>query len=324
MDGSRDADSPRFRLTWTLAAIACAILALVLASHFWPTPPDDAGAEREFRLSDALVLGVVEGITEYLPVSSTGHLLLTQRALGLTGTRQAKEAADAYAVIIQVGAILAVLGLYRQRVWQMVQGLLGRDRAGLRLVLLLAMAFFPAALVGLTCEKVIKLYLFDTWPIAVGWLVGGVAILLLRAVVTGETTVRDSGQIEDLNWRHALVVGLFQISAMWPGISRSLATIAGGLVAGLALPAAVEFSFLLGLVTLGAATSYELLQEGPRVLATYGTVLPLVGIVSSFAAAWVSVKWLVGYLQRHGLSIFGYYRIALALLTAWLLWRGLL
>jgi undecaprenyl-diphosphatase len=109
---------------------------------------------------------------------------------------------------------------------------------------------------------------------------------------------------------------------MWPGVSRSLATIAGGLLAGLALPAAVEFSFLLGLVTLGAATAYEFLQVGPHVIETYGFVLPLLGIVSSFVAAWVSVKWLVWYLQQHGLAIFGYYRIALALLTAFLLWKG--
>jgi len=119
-------------------------------------------------------------------------------------------------------------------------------------------------------------------------------------------------------------VGLFQVTAMWPGVSRSLATILGGLIAGLSLPAAVEFSFLLGLITLCAATGFELVKEGTQVASAYGVILPLFGIASSFVAAWVSVKWLVGYLQRHGLVMFGYYRIALALVTAWLLWQGIL
>ena len=318
----------------TLAAMAMTLGALILASHFWPGARSEADGQRTFNATDAVLLGLVEGITEYLPVSSTGHLLLTQRALGLTATPDAKEAADAYAVIIQVGAILAVLGLYRRRVGQMIQGLLGRDRAGLRLVLMLIVAFLPAAIVGLTCERFIKQYLFETWPIAVGWLVGGLAILLLsrrpqpsddsKERPAGDAPDRTQDHIETLRWGQALTVGLCQITAMWPGVSRSLATIAGGLVAGLALPAAVEFSFLLGLLTLGAATSYELLQVGPCVVEAYGVGLPLLGIVSSFLAAWVSVKWLVGYLQRHGLAVFGYYRISLALLTALLLLKGLL
>lgn len=320
------------RSTRMLAAIALIVGLLIVASHFWPGAAEDTAGQRTFRALDAVLLGIVEGITEYLPVSSTGHLLLTQRALGLTASEGAKEAADAYAVIIQVGAILAVLGLYRRRVGQMVRGILGRDRAGLRLVLMLIVAFLPAAIVGLTCEPFIKRYLFETWPIAVGWLVGGLAILLLsprsqpaqgpqsQPIVTSPPPSED--QIETLRWGQALTVGLCQITAMWPGVSRSLATIAGGLLAGLALPAAVEFSFLLGLLTLGAATSYELLKVGPCVVDAYGLGLPLLGIFSSFVAAWVSVKWLVGYLQRHGLALFGYYRIALALLTALLLWKG--
>lgn len=320
------------RTTRMLAVIALLVGLLIVASHFWPGAATEVEGTRPFRALDAVLLGVVEGITEYLPVSSTGHLLLTQRALGLTASEDAKEAADAYAVIIQVGAILAVLGLYRRRVGQMMRGLLGRDRAGLRLVLMLIVAFLPAAVVGLTCEPFIKRYLFQTWPIAVGWLVGGLAILLLSPRSQSSdgsqkqpdvaAPVPDADQIETLRWSQALTVGLCQITAMWPGVSRSLATIAGGLLAGLTLPAAVEFSFLLGLVTLGAATSYELLKVGPCVVDAYGVGLPLLGIASSFVAAWVSVKWLVAYLQQHGLALFGYYRIALALLTALLLWKG--
>lgn len=334
MVSSQATDSgPSHRRSYRMLAVVASIIgALIVVSHFWPAAESAQDGARTFRALDAVLLGIVEGITEYLPVSSTGHLLLTQRALGLTATDEAKEAADAYAVIIQVGAILAVLGLYRRRVGQMVRGLGGQDRAGLRLVLMLIVAFLPAAVVGLTCEPFIKRYLFETWPIAVGWLVGGLAILLLsprphgwndaREQRAADAAARTSDQLETLSWRQALTVGCCQITAMWPGVSRSLATIAGGLVAGLALPAAVEFSFLLGLLTLGAATSYELLKVGPNVVEAYGVGLPLLGIVSSFVAAWVSVKWLVGYLQRHGLAVFGYYRIALALLTALLLWNG--
>ncbi|NLX56712.1 MAG: undecaprenyl-diphosphate phosphatase [Planctomycetaceae bacterium] len=312
------------RTALLLGTIVCLVILLVVIRRWGAAAPDAAPhAGPRFQLIDALVLGIVEGITEYLPVSSTGHLLLTAHVLGLTGSESAKEAADAYAVIIQLGAILAVLGLYWRRSKQMALGLLGRDPAGLRLVTMLLTAFLPAALVGLAFEKAIKHYLFGPWPIVVGWLVGGVVILFVprRWGADGTAKLRS---IEQLDWHHALIVGLFQVTAMWPGVSRSLATILGGLIAGLSLPAAVEFSFLLGLITLCAATGFELVKEGTQVASAYGVILPLFGIASSFVAAWVSVKWLVGYLQRHGLVMFGYYRIALALVTAWLLWQGIL
>jgi undecaprenyl-diphosphatase len=301
------------------------IVVLLVVIRRWGTaaPPAMPQEGARFQLIDALVLGIVEGITEYLPVSSTGHLLLTEHILGLTASESDKAAADAYAVIIQLGAILAVVGLYWRRTEQMARGLCGRDPVGLRLAAILLTAFLPAALVGLAFEKTIKHYLFGPWPIVVGWAVGGVVILLMpqHAGDRGQTKLRS---IEDLNWRHALIVGVFQVTAMWPGVSRSLATILGGLIAGLSLPAAVEFSFLLGLITLCAATGFELVKEGTQVASAYGIILPLVGILSSFFAAWVSVKWLVNYLQRHGLVVFGYYRILLAILTAWLLTKGIL
>ena len=220
---------------------------------------------RQFQLLDALVLGVVEGVTEYLPVSSTGHLLLSQHILGLTRTEQAKSAADAYAVMIQIGAILAVLSLYRRRAEQMAWGFLGRDPIGLRLGVMLLIAFLPAAIVGLAFEKAIKQHLFGPWPIVVGWLVGGIVILVLPRRLGNESN-SNLHSVENVGWRPALMIGVFQVCAMWPGVSRSLATIVGGLVAGLGLTAAVEFSFLLGLITLGAATTFELLKTA---LASY-------------------------------------------------------
>lgn len=276
-----------------------------------------------FELRHAIVLGLVEGVTEYLPVSSTGHLLLAQHMMGLTETAAAKEAADAYAIIIQIGAILAVLGLYRARIGQMLRGLAGRDRQGLHLLFMLLLAFMPAAVVGLAFGDTIKAHLFGPWPIVIGWLAGALAILA-KSWGSGKEGVAGLPSVEDVRWRQALAIGLFQVFALWPGISRSLATIIGGLIAGVGLAAAVEFSFLLGLVTLGAATFYEMLGHGAAVVTAYGLALPVVGVLCSFVAAWLSVKWLVAYLQKRGLALFGYYRLVLAAVTAGLLINGYL
>lgn len=261
----------------------------------------------------ALVLGLVEGLTEYLPVSSTGHLLLAQRALGI----DRNAAADGYAICIQAGAILAVLGLYRARVAQMVRGVGGGDPAGRRLAIQLVVAFLPAAVLGLLFNDVIDAYLLGLWPVVFAWSVGGVAILLLRGRTGGVT-------LESLDLRIALIIGCAQCLALWPGTSRSLATILGAVLLGVSLPAAVEFSFLLGLLTLGAATSYSALKDGPTMLAEYGAVPLLTGFVAAAVSAAVSVKWLVGWLQSHGLEVFAVWRIGLAAVVAALLTAGLL
>ena len=186
--------------------------------------------------------------------------------------------------------------------------------------------FIPAAIAGLTLEKWIKANLFGggrygLWPIVAAWLVGGIAILLIeRRRGTAGFNPNSGKTLAELTWGMALLIGTVQILAMWPGVSRSLATILGGLWAGLSLGAAVEFSFLLGLVTLGAATVLDSLKYGHGILAQYGWQMPLVGLVVSFLSAAIAIKWLVSYLQRHPMSLFGYYRIALALITAcWLL-----
>ncbi|MDP2317168.1 MAG: undecaprenyl-diphosphate phosphatase [Pseudomonadota bacterium] len=261
----------------------------------------------------ALVLGLVEGVTEYLPVSSTGHLLLAQRALGI----ERSEAADAYAICIQAGAILAVLGLYRARVAQMVRGVAGRDPAGRRLAVQLVVAFLPAAVLGLLFDDVIDAWLFGLWPVVFAWTVGGAAILLLRGRTGGKA-------LESFDTRTAFLIGCAQCLALWPGTSRSLATILGAVLLGVSLPAAVEFSFLLGLLTLGAATSYSALKDGSTMLAEYGAVPLLVGFVASAVSAAVSVKWLVGWLQAHGLEVFAFWRIGLAAVVAALLTAGIL
>lgn len=285
-----------------------------------PENPGKAQDTNIFSIADALILGIVEGITEYLPVSSTGHLLLTQHIMGLDSSQSSKQAADSYAIIIQIGAILAVLSMYRNRIRQMYNGLMGKNPAGARLIFNLLIGFSPAAITGILFGDIIKAYLFGMWPIIFGWLLGGIAIFFN----TGSRIKRSMTSIEDIRWQNALIIGFFQVTAMWPGISRSLATIMGGLIAGLGLSVSLEFSFLLGLITLGSATLYEILGSGVTVMTAYGYFLPLVGILTSFLAAWLSVKWLITYVQNRGLVIFGYYRMLLAATTAMLLLTGVI
>lgn len=282
-------------------------------------------------LKQAIILGAIEGFTEYLPVSSTGHLLVAARFMDIGGssssspTASVKEALDAYTICIQIGAILAVLGLYFRRVRQMWRGLLGKDAQGRRLLLNVAAGFVPAGVIGLLFNGMIKTYLFGTWPVIVAWLVGGLAILIVCWRNKAKHRPADSGQsLEELCWRMALVIGFAQCIAMWPGVSRSLVTIVGGLLIGLSVPAAVEFSFLLGLITLGAATGYDMLKHGQLMLQTFDALTLAVGIAVAFVAAILSVKWMVSYLHRHGLVIFGYYRVGLALVTGAMLITGTL
>lgn len=279
-------------------------------------------------IGQAIVLGIVEGLTEYLPVSSTGHLLLAQRLMGIgTATSQSpeenqrsKDAADAYAICIQAGAIIAVLGLYFRRVKQMLWGLAGRDPGGRQLLINVVAGFMPAAIIGLLFNKMIKAYLFGMWPVVAAWFVGGVVILAVSWWNRSGGRKFNEGQLlDDMTWRMALIIGFAQCIAMWPGVSRSLVTIVGGVLAGLSLSASVEFSFLLGVVTLGAATAYDALKQGQIMLQTFDMLPIVVGLLFAFISAVASVKWMVAYLNRHGLTVFGYYRVAIALVTTiWL------
>jgi undecaprenyl-diphosphatase len=271
-------------------------------------------------IPEALVIGVVEGVTEFLPVSSTGHLAVTEHLLGLTATEQAKTAADAYAIVIQAGAILAVLGIYRVRVATALKAIFGRGPdvdAGRRLLAALIGGFVPAAVIGLTLEDFIKSTLFGIWPIVAAWIVGGVAILLWS---------KSGGHrpLETLGVKEGLIIGVAQVLAMWPGTSRSLVTILAALAIGYSMSAAVEFSFLLGLVTLGAATAYEALGSGALIIETFGWAAPVVGFVAAAASAAVAVKWMVAYLQARTLDVFGWYRIAIGIVIGALALAGVI
>ncbi len=306
------------------------VLAVVLLGLFTvgSTPAEPQG----MAWWEAVVLGVVEGLTEYLPVSSTGHLLITQQLLGIgTESAQATEAANAYAICIQAGAIVAVLGLYWRRVKQVVKAWVGvagvgtKDPVGFSMGVNIVVAFLPAAVVGLLFNDAIEAYLFGAWPVVAAWFVGGGAILAV-----GFWKKRKSGDehvgvdLEQLTWKMALVIGLIQCIAMWPGTSRSLVTIVGGMLVGLSLAAAVEFSFLLGVVTLLAATVYKAADAGPVMLDAYGWGPMIVGSIAAYISAVLAVRWMVEYLKKHGIELFGYYRIAIACIVAGLLLAGVL
>ncbi len=278
----------------------------------------------------AIILGVVEGLTEYLPVSSTGHLLVVQAMLGIgVESPEAREAANAYAICIQAGAIIAVLGLYWRRVRQTSVGWAGKlgvgpgDEAGFRIGLNMLVAFMPAAVIGLLLDDVIEAKLFGAWPVVVAWFVGGVAILATAWWKRRQAGDQHEGrELEMMTWRMALLIGLIQCLAMWPGTSRSLVTIVGGLLVGMSLAAAVEFSFLLGVVTLLAATAYKAIDAGPVMLEAYGWWPMIVGSVAAWASAVAAVTWMVAYLKKHGMELFGYYRIAIAIVVAVMLLTG--
>ncbi len=314
-----------------------AALALLVVATVVVLAPETASAlavqavsstETAMTTWKAAVLGVVEGVTEYLPISSTGHLLVASSMLGL-GTSEADiQAANTYAIAIQFGAILAVAGLFWRRFRDMLLGLVGRSDDGRHLLIVLVIAFAPAAVLGFLFDDAIERVLFSPWPIVAAWFVGGVAILVLeqRGLIPhhDEPPADGSDPLVAITYRQALIIGLVQTVAMWPGTSRSLMAILGALLVGVTMSAAVEFSFLLGFVTLSAASFYSVLTDGGDLVDQFGLLDPLVGLLFAFVSAVIAIKWMVGYLQRHSLSIFGWYRIVAATVTGSLVLAGVL
>lgn len=298
----------------------------------------------------AAILGVVEGVTEYLPISSTGHLVITSDLLGLGTSDEQIQAANTYAIAIQFGAILAVAGLFWKRFRDMVLGLFGRSEEGRHLLIVLVVAFLPAAVLGFLFDDMIEERLFSSWPIIGAWFVGGLAILWLErsgriSRDTPDAAVEADGvggagtdggtassgklsavtdPIMAITVRQAVIIGFIQCIAMWPGTSRSLAAILGALLVGVGMAAAVEFSFLLGFVTLTAASLYSLLKDGDNLVEQFGVVDPLIGLFFAFIAAVAAIKWMISYLQSHDLSIFGWYRMAIAGVASVLVLAGTL
>lgn len=287
----------------------------------------------------AIILGLVEGITEYLPVSSTGHLILTGALLGLDKSTESKSALDAFNIVIQGGAILAVAGLYWPRVLSMLKGLIGEDHAGMRLAINLFIAFLPAAVLGPILDDTIESLLFRPAPVLMALFLGGIWMIWIdrwraRNEMLGEapSLIPGADSIDRMSPFQALGIGIFQCVAMWPGTSRSMMTIAGGTMLGLKPRQSAEFSFLLGLPTLGAACLYKLAKNlrhssdngTPNLFETLGTTNVVIGIAVATISAAFAVKWLVAFLNKHGLAAFGIYRIVLTFVLGSLILSGLI
>lgn len=280
----------------------------------------------------ALILGLVEGITEYLPISSTGHLIIASALMGLDETETQKTAVDTFNIVIQGGAILAVLGLYFPRVLSMCKGLIGKDAAGLALAIRIIVAFLPAAVLGVLLNDFIEDKLFNTPSVLTMLALGGVFMIVLDKKRLKQHRGADSNQNElgpdlhEISMGQALSIGFLQCIAMVPGTSRSMMTIAGGVLVGLHPRRAAEFSFLLGLPTLGGACVYSIYKTmtggGPNMFEVIGWTPIVVGLVAATVSAAFAVRWLVGFLNKHGLAVFGYYRIALAIVLGGLIASG--
>ncbi len=263
-------------------------------------------------LVKALILGVVEGLTEFLPVSSTGHLILVGDLLDFNDDK-----GKLFEIVIQCGAILAVCWEYRTKLGAVFAGL-GSQRAAQRFALNLAIAFMPLALLGLAFGKVIKAQLFQPVPVALAFIIGGFIILWAER---RNHTVRIE-EVEDLRWTDALKLGFAQAFALIPGTSRSGATIIGGLLFGLSRKAATEFSFFLAIPTLFAASAYELYKER-ALLAADDLGIFVVGFAAAFVSAFLCVRWLLRYISHHDFGPFAWYRIAFGLVVLGTAYSGM-
>lgn len=299
-----------------------------------PPPPPVA----ELSVSDAIVLGIVEGVTEFLPISSTGHLIIANQILGLDSEKPLtnkegeplwyrqpspkhpegvrltlKLAADTYAVVIQAGAIAAVVLLYWHSLLNMALGLIGRSSSGARLFRNIMLAFVPVAIIGLLTHDLIDKYLFSTNAVVVALVAGAILMLWAerwRRKNSGLGFSRNDPA--DLAPGKALGIGLAQCLALFPGTSRSMMTIIGGYLAGLSPAKAAEFSFLVGLPTLAGAAIFKGWKSGGAMIEVFGWPQVLLGGMVAALSAAIAVKFLVSFLTRNGLAVFAYYRLFLA------------
>lgn len=259
----------------------------------------------------ALLLGLVEGLTEFLPVSSTGHLIIVSDLLGFGGTRK-----EVFVIFIQLGAILSVVWEYRTRLGRAVVEL-PRSARSRRFGVALALAFLPAAVIGLLIHDFIAERLFSTPTVAAALGAGALMILAVEALPARVRT----HEAEEVSWSQALAIGFAQCLALWPGFSRSAATILGGLLVGLDRRAATEFSFFLAVPVMFAATIYDLAKNwGALTAVDLGWLA--VAFVVSFLVAWGSVRWLLRFVSTHSFRPFAWYRLLVAAVILVMYLRG--
>ncbi|MDD2775335.1 MAG: undecaprenyl-diphosphate phosphatase [Gallionella sp.] len=253
----------------------------------------------------AIILGIVEGLTEFLPISSTGHLILMGDLLDFNDER-----GKVFEIVIQFAAILAVCWEYRAKLGSVFQGLANKEEVAQRFVVNLAIAFLPLAILGLAFGKAIKAHLFAPIPVALAFIIGGFIILWAEK----RQHVEIVGTVDEMHWKDALKMGFAQALALIPGTSRSGSTIIGGLFFGLSRKAATEFSFFLAIPTLTAATIYEVYKHR-ELFHAHDMGLFLVGSIASFVSAFIAVRGLLRYISRHDFTVFAWYRIAFGLIV---------
>ncbi len=248
------------------------------------------------NIINTIILGIVEGLTEFLPISSTGHMILASALLRL----KEDDFLKTFEIAIQIGAILAIVILYVRRFLK-----------SFTIYKKLFVAFFPTAILGFLFYKIIKTYLFSPLVVSITLVIGGVILILInKKVVSNDSKYKD---LEDISYKNAFLIGLFQSISMVPGVSRAAATIIGGIFRGFNKKQAMEFSFLLAVPTMLAATAYDLLKT-PANIGGYEIFLLLLGGLVAFVAAYMAVKFFIKFVEKHGFNFFGYYRIVLGLI----------
>ncbi len=270
----------------------------------------------------AIIMGLVEGFTEFLPISSTGHLILAGSLLDFTG-----EKYKVFEIVIQAGAIFAVCWEYRARIGSVLAGLLQNTPQARKFTLNLIVAFLPLALLGLAFGKMIKLHLFKPVPVALAFIIGGLIILLVERAHKLKPAVMRVASVDDMSLADAFKVGCAQAVALIPGTSRSGATIIGGMLFGLPRTVATEFSFFLAIPTLLLATVYSLVKE--RALLSVADIpLFTAGSVAAFISAFLCVRWLLRYISTHDFTVFAWYRIVFGIVViataefGWVTWAA--
>ena len=267
-------------------------------------------------LVKAAIMGIVEGLTEFLPISSTGHLILAGALLGFDD-----EKAKVFDIAIQTGAIFAVILVYWQKIRETLV-LLPTDKQAQQFVTNVLIAFLPAVILGLMFGKAIKANLFTPTVVATTFIIGGLIILWAENRQKNNPSSTRVHSVEAMTWTDALKVGLVQTLAMIPGTSRSGATIIGGMLLGLSRKAATDFSFFLAMPTLIGAGAYSLYKE--RALLTMADVpMFAVGLLFSFISAWLCIRWLLRYISSHSFVPFAWYRIAFGVVVLATAWSGL-
>jgi len=245
-----------------------------------------------------IILGIIEGLTEFVPVSSTGHLIIASDMLNFNN-----DFAKLFEVVIQLGAILAVVWLYRDKILKLILSILS-DKKSYSFAVNLLIAFLPASIIGFFFHSAIKDYLFNPVTVSFALIFGGIAIIIIEKLNIKEKTV----EALDINKKSALVVGLSQILSLIPGVSRSASTIMGGVCSGLSRKASAEFSFFLAIPIMFAATFYDLYKSSD-VLNVNSVIMISIGFVSAFISALVVIKWFIKFISTHDFKLFAWYRI---------------